>query len=62
MRVLLDTDVLLDVALARDPHVEASVAVLHWVQAGGEAAVVWHSLTNGSWLLKGGKAFPSPNC
>lgn len=57
MRVLLDTDVLLDVALAREPHVENSVAVFQWVQAGGEAAVAWHSLTNCSYLLKGGRPF-----
>lgn len=57
MRVLLDTDVLLDVALAREPHVDPSAAVLEWAQAGGEAAVAWHSLTNCSYLLKGGRAF-----
>jgi predicted nucleic acid-binding protein len=57
MRVLLDTDVLLDVALAREPHTENSVAVLKWVQAGGEAAVAWHSLSNCAYLLKGGRPF-----
>ena len=57
MRVLLDTDVLLDVALAREPHVDRSAAVLEWAQAGGEAAVAWHSLTNCCYLLKGGRAF-----
>lgn len=57
MRIFLDTDVLLDIALAREPHVKSSVAVLNWVQAGGEAAVAWHSLTNCSYLLKGGKQF-----
>lgn len=57
MRILLDTDVLLDVALDRKPHVEASAAVLKWVQAGGTAAVAWHSLTNCSYLLKGGRDF-----
>ena len=57
MRILLDTDVLLDVALAREPHVDSSAAVLKWAQAGGEAAVAWHSLTNCSYLLKGGRPF-----
>ena len=57
MRILLDTDVLLDIALAREPHVASSVAVLNWAQAGGEAAVAWHSLTNCSYLLKGGRPF-----
>lgn len=57
MRILLDTDVLLDVALARQPHVAASAAVLEWAHHGGHAAVAWHSLTNCSYLLKGGKPF-----
>ena len=57
MRILLDTDVLLDIALAREPHVAGSVVVLNWAQAGGEAAVAWHSLTNCSYLLKGGRPF-----
>ncbi len=57
MRIFLDTDVLLDVALARQPHVDDSVAVMQWVQSGGRAAVAWHSLTNCSYLLKSGKPF-----
>lgn len=57
MRVLLDTDVLLDVALAREPHVAASAAVLRWAEASGAAAVAWHSLTNCAYLLKGGGRF-----
>lgn len=57
MRILIDTDVLLDVALAREPHVAASAGVLEWAEAGGEAAVAWHSLTNLGYLLKGGRPF-----
>ena len=57
MKILIDTDVLLDVALAREPHLAASVAVLEWAESGGEAAVAWHSLTNCSCLLKGGRTF-----
>ena len=53
MRVSLDTDVLLDVALAREPHVTASVKVLRWAERKGEAAVAWHSLTNCATLLQG---------
>ena len=53
MKVLVDTDVLLDVALAREPHVAQSAAVLRWAEAGGEAAVAWHTLTNCAYLLKG---------
>ena len=57
MRILLDTDILLDVALAREPHLAASAAVLEWALIGGNAAVAWHTLTNCSYLLKGGKSF-----
>ena len=55
MRILLDTDILLDVALAREPHVTDSASVLVWAESGGTAAVAWHSLTNCSCMLKGGK-------
>ena len=57
MRILIDSDVLLDVVLAREPYVAASAAVLEWAEAGGEAAVAWHSLTNCYYLLKGGRPF-----
>lgn len=58
MKVLLDSDVLLDVALAREPHVKASADVLRWAESGGDAAVAWHSLTNCAYLLKGsGRTF-----
>lgn len=58
MKVLIDTDVLLDVALARQPHVEDSAGVLRWAESSGDAAVAWHSLTNCAYLLKGsGRAF-----
>lgn len=57
MRILLDTDILLDVALAREPHVTDSASVLVWAESGGAAAVAWHSLTNCSYMLKGGKPF-----
>jgi predicted nucleic acid-binding protein len=57
MKILIDSDVLLDVALARAPHHLESTAVLEWVEAGGDAAVSWHSLTNCSYLLKGGRKF-----
>ena len=46
VKALIDTDVLLDVALAREPHVQHSAAVLRWAEAGGKAAVAWHTLTN----------------
>jgi predicted nucleic acid-binding protein len=47
MRVLIDTDVLLDVALQREPFVSASRQVLDWAQSEPrQAAVAWHSLSN----------------
>lgn len=61
MKALLDTDILLDVALARAPHVEASAEVLRWAESGGDAAVAWHSLTNCAYLLKdSGRSFLEP--
>ncbi len=61
MRILIDTDVLLDVALNRAPHAEYSARVLRWSEAGGTAAVAWHTLTNCAYLLKGsGRDFLEP--
>jgi predicted nucleic acid-binding protein len=58
VKILIDTDVLLDVALAREPHVIASAGVLRWAESSGDAAVAWHSLTNCAYLLKGsGRTF-----
>jgi hypothetical protein len=57
MRILLDTDILLDVAFAREPHLGDSAAVMEWAESGGAAAVAWHSLTNCSYMLKGGRPF-----
>ena len=54
MRVLIDCDVLLDVALAREPFLDDSAEILRWAEAGGDAAVAWHSLSNCAYLLKGG--------
>ena len=53
MKVLLDTDVLLDVALARVPHVVASEAMLEWCEAHPAATfVAWHSLSNVYYVLR----------
>lgn len=57
MRILIDSDILLDIALAREPHVVGSAAVLEWAESGGAASVAWNSLTNCSYLLKGGRPF-----
>ena len=53
MRVLLDTDVLLDVALQRARFLANSAAALRWAESEpGQAAVAWHSLSNISYLLR----------
>jgi predicted nucleic acid-binding protein len=53
MRALLDTDVLLDVALRRAEFFTDSAAVLQWAESNpGQAAVAWHSLANLSYLLR----------
>ena len=57
MKMLIDTDVLLDVALGREPHVCASAGVLKWVEAGGKAAVASHSIANCAYLLKNARPF-----
>jgi predicted nucleic acid-binding protein len=57
MKLLIDTDVLLDVALGREPHVRASAGVLKWVEAGGKAAVASHSIANCAYLLKNARPF-----
>lgn len=58
MKILIDTDILLDVALAREPQVKNSADVLRWAESSGDAAVAWHSLTNCAYLLKGsGRSF-----
>jgi predicted nucleic acid-binding protein len=51
MRVLIDTDVLLDVALNREGFVRESQQVLAWAQEEPrQAAVAWHSLSNIAYL------------
>jgi predicted nucleic acid-binding protein len=55
MRLFIDTDILLDVLLNRQPHVEDSGQVLDWAEANpGMAAVSWHGLANLHYLSKGG--------
>jgi len=53
VKALLDTDILLDVALRRAGLFEDSARVLDWAEAApGHAAVAWHSLSNLAYLLR----------
>jgi predicted nucleic acid-binding protein len=50
--MLLDTDVLLDVALGREPHVDAASRLLDRLQRGPESAfIAWHSASNFYYLV-----------
>lgn len=54
--ILLDTDVILDVALGRDPHAEASSALLDQIERGGRGAfVAWHTLSNIHYMIRPGR-------
>lgn len=53
MKILLDTDILLDVALRRADFFEDSAAVVGWAESEpGESAIAWHSLSNIAYLLR----------
>ena len=45
--ILLDTDVLIDVALDRRPHSDPAAELLDRIERGAEAAyIAWHSVSN----------------
>lgn len=47
MKVLVDTNILLDVLLEREGFVDESQAVLDWCEAHpGEGRIAWHTLAN----------------
>ena len=51
MRILIDTDVLLDFALGREPFALAAKGVIAWAEANpGSAAIAWHSISNLAYL------------
>jgi predicted nucleic acid-binding protein len=55
MRILIDTDVLLDFALGRESFVSASQKVIVWAEANpGHAAIAWHSISNIAYLAPSG--------
>ena len=53
MRALLDTDVLIDIALKREPFFAAAAEVVRWAQdTPGQSAVAWHSLSNVAYVVR----------
>ena len=58
MRVLIDTDVLIDVALKRTEFFRDSNQILEWVETGGgQGAVAWHSLSNLAYIMTDARGF-----
>ena len=53
MKILLDTDILLDIALRREDFVLESAQVLDWAEMNvGRAAIAWHTLSNLAYLVR----------
>lgn len=53
MKILIDTNVLLDVLLRRDPFFADSARVLDWAELNPrQAAVAWHTISNVAYLAK----------
>ncbi|MGI9114404.1 MAG: type II toxin-antitoxin system VapC family toxin [Chthoniobacterales bacterium] len=53
MKVLVDSDVLLDIALDRQPFFASSNAALEWCrQHPGSAVMAWHTVANVYYLLR----------
>jgi predicted nucleic acid-binding protein len=53
VKVLLDADVLLDIALNREPFFKESSAVVEWCQEAPQTALIaWHSVSNLYYLLR----------
>ena len=51
--ILIDTDVLIDIALDRPPHSEAAFGLIELVEQGVEtASVAWHSISNLYYIVK----------
>ncbi|MCP3958913.1 MAG: PIN domain-containing protein [bacterium] len=60
MNLLLDTDVLIDVALDRSPHAQPGAELLDFLERRpGTAHVAWHSISNFYYIVRpsrGGQA------
>ena len=54
MRIQIDTDVLLDFAIGREPFFTESKQIMVWARDNpGDASVAWHSLSNLAYLMSG---------
>ncbi len=54
VRLLIDTDVLLDLALGRKPFADTAGQLLGWAARNpGRCAVAWHSLANLNYIMRG---------
>ena len=57
--MLLDTDVLLDVALDREPHADAAAEILDRLERGRESAfIAWHTVSNFYYLVAPSRGGP----
>ena len=53
MKILIDTNILLDVALKREEFLQDSAAVIDWAELNPkQAAVAWHSISNLAYIVK----------
>jgi predicted nucleic acid-binding protein len=53
MKILIDTNVLLDIALRRDEFFADSAAVIDWAELNPkQAAIAWHTISNIAYLVK----------
>lgn len=53
MKVLIDTNVLLDVAQQRAPHFSGSEQVIKWCEGHpGHGFIAWHSVSNVYFILE----------
>ncbi len=51
--ILLDTDILIDVALDREPYSEPSFELLEHIESGGErASIAWHTISNLYYIVR----------
>ena len=51
--ILLDTDVLIDVALDREPHSTPSFELLEHIESGVErASIAWHTISNLYYIVR----------